>query len=45
MIAEVQAANGTTPATTWGHRWAVVIYVMSVAGWALGKWKLRLERP
>jgi len=45
VIAEVQAANGTTPATTWGHRWAVVIYVMSVAGWALGKWKLRLERP
>ncbi|GAA3524710.1 apolipoprotein N-acyltransferase [Aeromicrobium flavum] len=44
VIARVQAAHGTTPATTWGDRWAVVIYVMSVAGWALGKWKLRAER-
>ncbi|WP_286928820.1 MULTISPECIES: apolipoprotein N-acyltransferase [Aeromicrobium] len=45
VVAEVQAAHGTTPATRWGSGWTMVIYVMSVAGWALGKWKLRTERP
>lgn len=45
VVAEVQAATGGTPATRWGNVWTVVIYVMSVAGWALGKRKLRTERP
>lgn len=45
VVAEVQAARGGTPATRWGSIWTVVIYVMSVAGWALGKRKLRTERP
>lgn len=41
VIADVQAAEGTTPATRYGSWWTMVIYVMSVAGWVLGKRQLR----
>lgn len=37
IVEEVQLALGTTPATRYGGVITLVIYVMSVAGWVLGK--------
>ncbi len=45
VVHEVQLAQGTTPATEWGNRILLVICLISVAGWAIGKRELRLERP
>jgi len=44
IVQEVQLAQGTTPATRYGSWLTVVIHVMSVAGWVLGKRRLRTER-
>lgn len=43
LVQEVQLAQGTTPATRWGSGLTLVIHVMSVAGWVLGKRRLRME--
>lgn len=43
LVQDVQLANGTTPATQWGSWLTLVIHVMSVAGWVLGKRRLRME--
>lgn len=44
LVEDVQLAQGTTPATRYGDWLTLVIHVMSVAGWVLGKRRLRTER-
>lgn len=43
LVEDVQLAQGTTPATRYGDWITLVIYVMAVAGWVLGKRRLRTE--